>query len=56
MLVEKQSAGLDFDVPPEMGLALELTESLVFWGGLHHDVRTVRVSRVTKEAQKAACI
>lgn len=35
-------AGLDFDELPEMGLALELTESLVFWGGLHHNVKTVR--------------
>lgn len=38
-------AGLDYDKPPEIAAALHLADSLVFWGGLHHNIKTVREDR-----------
>ncbi len=38
-------AGLDYDTPPEIAAALRLADSLVFWGGLHHNIKTVREDR-----------
>jgi len=35
-------AGLDFEVPPAVDSAIGSTDWLIFWGGLHHNVKTVR--------------
>ena len=34
-------AGLDFQQPPDIGSALSSSQAIVFWGGLHHNVKEV---------------
>jgi hypothetical protein len=34
-------AGLDFQQPPDMQGALNSSQAIIFWGGLHHNVKEV---------------
>ena len=41
-------AGLDFGEPPVVAGAAAAADSLAFWGGLHHNVKSVRCWSLTR--------